>query len=274
MVPACASKSTTALYIAHLVGVLEACWPAGGDRVLSLAMTALGNGLSAVNKHEDALVVKEAELAMLRREAKEERRSSSKQYCARILGQLDRALSMQRDVYFGTLRVHGEEYGGTMLETNNYAGILGGLGRFEETKSLTCKRYRYRDAFSRCHHLTFRCGRFTRWRSGGTTAHARRSPRGRVDARGDDTDRAARARRRASDHDGDWGDLQNASRLTPAKCVSLIFRRLGGQAAVTHLGARPHSRTGPRAFIALAACKTLANSSGCHIAIHTDAAPQ
>ena len=142
-----------------------------------MAMTALGNGLSAVNKHEDALVVKEAELAMLRRiGAKEESVLVTQSNIANtyaILGQLDRALSMQRDVYFGTLRVHGEEYGGTMLETNNYAGILGGLGRFEETKSLTRKAIPIsRRVLGEGHHLTLKMRSIyavALWRDDGAT---------------------------------------------------------------------------------------------------------
>ena len=48
-----------------------ACWktrgPAGGGLVRLSAMTQLGNGLSAADHHEDALSVREAELAMRRR---------------------------------------------------------------------------------------------------------------------------------------------------------------------------------------------------------------
>ena len=50
------------------VGVLEDVRGAAGDGLGSgLAMNVLGNGLSAAKHHEDALSVREAELAMVRR---------------------------------------------------------------------------------------------------------------------------------------------------------------------------------------------------------------
>ena len=46
---------------------------------------------------------------------------------------------MERDVYSGTLKLKGEEYGGTLAAANNYANTLLELKRFEEAKALTRK---------------------------------------------------------------------------------------------------------------------------------------
>ena len=46
---------------------------------------------------------------------------------------------MERDVYFGRLKLSGEEHRSTLLAANNYAGSLLNLKRFEEAKSLCLK---------------------------------------------------------------------------------------------------------------------------------------
>ena len=46
---------------------------------------------------------------------------------------------MRRDVYSGTLRLDGEESRDTLLEANNYAGLLVKLKRFEEASPLLRK---------------------------------------------------------------------------------------------------------------------------------------
>ena len=46
---------------------------------------------------------------------------------------------MERDVYSGRLRLHGEEHPQTVLAANNYAWGLVLLGRFDEAKSLMRK---------------------------------------------------------------------------------------------------------------------------------------
>ena len=60
-----------------------------------------------------------------------------------------------------------------MLETNNYAGILGGLGRFEETKSLTRKAIPIsRRVLGEGHHLTLKMRSIyavALWRDDGAT---------------------------------------------------------------------------------------------------------
>ena len=46
---------------------------------------------------------------------------------------------MDRDTYFGWLRLKGEEHTNTVREASNYAASLLDLERFEEARSLLCK---------------------------------------------------------------------------------------------------------------------------------------
>ena len=55
------------------------------------------------------------------------------------LGDLEKALSMERDVYSGYLRLDGEVHQATLTAANNYANSLFGLQRFEEARSLLRK---------------------------------------------------------------------------------------------------------------------------------------
>ena len=50
----------------------------------------------------------------------------------RCLGRLDKASRMQRDVYWGRLKLNGEEHGSTIIAANNYANTLIHLERIEE----------------------------------------------------------------------------------------------------------------------------------------------
>ena len=52
------------------------------------------------------------------------------------LGQRERALQIERDVYSGTLKLDGEEQTSTLAAACNYATSLLGLKRFEEAKTL------------------------------------------------------------------------------------------------------------------------------------------
>ena len=105
-----------------------------------MAMNLLGNGLSAAGRHEDALSVREAELATLRRlGASEDRILGAQGNIATTyekVGRLDEALPLRQEVYSGHLKLHGEEDGETLLSANNYAVSLIGLQRFKEAKSL------------------------------------------------------------------------------------------------------------------------------------------
>jgi tetratricopeptide (TPR) repeat protein len=104
------------------------------------AMTRLGNGLSAACHNEDALSVREGTLSMLRRIGGSEndilatQNNLANTYHA--LGQLDRALQLERDVYSGYLRLNGEEHVDSLMAALNYAKSLKNLERFKEAKSL------------------------------------------------------------------------------------------------------------------------------------------
>ena len=119
------------------VGRPETC------RLRAWAMGLLGNGLSDVHRQEDALVVQEAELSMLRRIGASEYNILVTQSNLAItyenLGRLDEALRLKRDVYTGFLKLFGEEHEQTLLAANNYATSLNRLERFGEAKSLLRK---------------------------------------------------------------------------------------------------------------------------------------
>jgi tetratricopeptide (TPR) repeat protein len=125
-----------------------ACWKTyvgrpETDKIRLAAISEVGNGLSAALRHEDALSVRKAELAMKRRLITSEavilnvQGSLARTYS--LLGRTEEALSMQRDVYAGSLKLYGEEDIDTLREASNYASILGDLKRFEEAKALLRK---------------------------------------------------------------------------------------------------------------------------------------
>ena len=105
-----------------------------------MAMNMLGNGLFNAEHYEDALTVMEAELATRRRLGDSEDNFLSVQsnlantYAA--LGQTDKAMRIERDLYSRLLKLYGEEDEETILAAINYAVSLVNLGRFVETKSL------------------------------------------------------------------------------------------------------------------------------------------
>ena len=106
-------------------------------------MRQLGNGLSSAGHHEDALSVQGAELSMQRRlGTSEEGMLIAQSNLARtyqLLGRSEEALHVKRDVYFGHLKLKGEENGKTLIAANNYANTLIHLERFEEAKALLRK---------------------------------------------------------------------------------------------------------------------------------------
>jgi len=112
------------------------------DRARMSAMRKLGNGLSMAERHADALPVKEAELSVARRFGADEwcllavQTNLANTYGA--LGDIEKALSMERDVYFGYLKL-GEQHKDTLGAANNYAVSLVNVERFEEAKSLLRK---------------------------------------------------------------------------------------------------------------------------------------
>ncbi len=122
-----------------------ACWKTyvgrpETDVVRIMAMGTVGNGLCAADRHEDALIVKEAELATLRRLGVSESNiltvQSNLANSYQMLGRHEQALQMRRDVYSGRLRLNGEENISTLRAANNYAASLKDLQRFEEAKSV------------------------------------------------------------------------------------------------------------------------------------------
>ena len=125
-----------------------ACWKTylgrpEADPLRRLAMEGLGNGLTDVKHHEEALSVREAELAMLQRVGVPEAYMLSTMgnlagLCA-TLGHLEKALNMERDVYSGFLKLQGEEHPQTLQAANNYAWGLFNLRHFEEAKALMRK---------------------------------------------------------------------------------------------------------------------------------------
>jgi len=107
-----------------------------------MAMGALGNGLFAAGHQEDALSVREADLATRRRVGASENSMLGMQSnianSYQISGRLDEALRLRRDVFSGYLKLLGE-HRNTLIAANNYAHCLFTLRRFEEAKSLMRK---------------------------------------------------------------------------------------------------------------------------------------
>ena len=125
-----------------------ACWKTylgrpEADRFLTSAMRLLGNGLSEAEHHQDALNVREAELAMRRRLGDSEHNMLSTQTnlaCSyQDVGRHEEALRLRRDEYSGRLRLNGEEHVETLRAASNYSITLHQLKRFEEAKSLMRK---------------------------------------------------------------------------------------------------------------------------------------
>ena len=172
------------------------------------AMSLLGNGLYAAERHEDALSVHEAELSMRRRVGASERDILTAQgNLASIynsLLRLEEALSMQQDVYSGTLKLFGEEHKDVLVAADSYLITLCQLKRFEEAKALVLKTMPVaRRVLGDGHDLTLKL----RWAyaevlyndDGATLADLREA----VTTLEDLTDRAARVRRHAPAHNWD-----------------------------------------------------------------------
>ena len=126
-----------------------ACWKTylgrpERSKIRGMAMTELGNGLSAVGDHEAALSVREAELAMMQRIGASQdvilvlQTNLAVTYAE--LGRHEESISLERDVYSGREKLSGEEHGSTLLAANNYAVSLLKVKRFEEAKLLLRKK--------------------------------------------------------------------------------------------------------------------------------------
>ena len=114
------------------------------DQVRSLAMTALGNGLSEAGHHEDALSVGETELAMQRRVGASEagilavQNNIAASY--QLIGRLGEAQKAYRDVHSGYARLLGEDKKSTLVVALNYVLTLIALERCAEARSLLRKK--------------------------------------------------------------------------------------------------------------------------------------
>ena len=106
-------------------------------------MTLLGNGLQDAEHHADALIVREAELAMRRRLGASEddmiavQNNLANAYCR--LGRLEDASSLRRDVYSGCCKLKGKEHVDSLRTALNYAVALHDLERLTEAKALLRK---------------------------------------------------------------------------------------------------------------------------------------
>ena len=128
-----------------------ACWNTyvgrpEGDWTRTNAITLLGLGLNAAQRHEDALTVREAELSMLRRVgAPEENVLVAQSNLADTYQELDRkgqAARIRREVYSGFVKQLGEEHKSTLIAALNYVSSLNDLKRCEEAKSLMSRTMR------------------------------------------------------------------------------------------------------------------------------------
>ena len=106
-------------------------------------MNLLGNGLSAANHDEEALSLKETELALMLRLGDSESNILVMQgnlaNSYEMLGRDEEALPIRRDVYSVTLKIFGISHEGTLREASNYASTLKDLKHFDEAKSLLQK---------------------------------------------------------------------------------------------------------------------------------------
>ena len=127
---------------------LQSCSPAyvgrpETDTLRRTAMQQLGGGLTEAGHHEAAVSVQEADLSTMRRTGAPEVHLLLAQNNLAItysrIGRHEEALRLKRDVYSGTLQLHGEEHEGSLLEATNYASSLLKAKRFAEVKSLMRK---------------------------------------------------------------------------------------------------------------------------------------
>jgi len=106
------------------------------------AITELGIGLSDAKHYKDAVTVQEAELSMLRRLGLNSASVNILVVQGNLantyekLGQIEPALSLQRDVYLGFVKLYGEDDASTLTSSLNYTSTLIDLKRFKEAKSL------------------------------------------------------------------------------------------------------------------------------------------
>ena len=114
-----------------------------GDALWRMAMNLLGLGLYEAARFEEAVAVREAEFSMERRLNRSEKSilvvQGNLAGTYHMLGRLEQASSMYRDVYAGMVRLYGEEQEETLRAAYNYALSLNALLHFKEAKSLLRK---------------------------------------------------------------------------------------------------------------------------------------
>jgi len=130
------------------------------EQIRAMAMNLLGNGLISAN-HPDAVTVKETELSTLRRLGAPEHHilvvQSNLANTYDMLGQRDRALSIEQEVYSGRLKLNGNSHEETLRAANNYATALFDLQRFKEGRKLLRKTIPLaRRALGEEHRLTLK----------------------------------------------------------------------------------------------------------------------
>ena len=126
-------------------------------------MSVLGNSLSVARHHEDALAVKEANLAMMRRLAASERNILAAQgnlaNTYHMLGRDEEALRVRREVYAQHLKLSGKEHVETIREALCYALVLIASRRFNDAKALMCNTLPVaRRVLGNTHEYTLRIG--------------------------------------------------------------------------------------------------------------------
>ncbi|CAH0377848.1 unnamed protein product [Pelagomonas calceolata] len=113
------------------------------DSLRYTAVKQLGGGLSEGGHYEAAASVQEADLSRMRRIGAPEGHLLLAQTNLAVmygeLGDLERALSMEQDVYSGWLKLNGIQHINTLRAAINYASSLVALQRFEEAKLLMRK---------------------------------------------------------------------------------------------------------------------------------------
>ena len=113
------------------------------DNARCMAISVLGNGLYAADHSEDALSVMEANISMRQRIGASAHSILVAQgnlaNTYEDLGRKESALSLQRDVYFGSKKLFGLENQVTLSAASNYAVSLAHLQRYAEAKSLLRK---------------------------------------------------------------------------------------------------------------------------------------
>ena len=126
-----------------------ACWKTyvgrpETDSTRLYAINQLGNGLSSADHNEDALSVRETQLALVRHLCPTDEESmlttqSNLAIAYKKVGRLDQATRMRGGVYFGHLKLSGKEHKSTLIAASNFASGLMDLQHFEEAKSLLHK---------------------------------------------------------------------------------------------------------------------------------------